>query len=119
MPTNVVVGQRTGTSIALSWGASTDNTGVTEYGLYEGGTRVSTASATNGIVSGLSCGRNYTLGIDAADGAGNRSAQAVVMVSTTACGDTQPPAAPTGLAAPRSLRRPCRSDGPLRRTTSL
>ncbi len=79
--------------------ASTDNTGVTQYGLYEGGTRVSTASATNGIVSGLSCGRNYTLGVDAADGAGNRSAQAVVMVSTTACGDTQPPAAPTGLAA--------------------
>jgi chitodextrinase len=98
-PTNVVVGQRTGTSIALSWGASTDDTGVTEYGLYQGGSLASTTSSTTGIVSGLTCGRSYTLGIDAADGAGNRSPQAVVMVSTTDCADTQPPTAPTGLAA--------------------
>ena len=45
---------------------------------------------TTGIVSGLSCGTNYTLGIDASDAAGNRSAQAVVMVATTACVDTYP-----------------------------
>ena len=63
MPTNVVVGQRTGTSIALSWGASTDNTGVTEYGLYEGAAlaRRSSSRGTNGIVSWSSCGRNDTL----------------------------------------------------------
>jgi len=98
-PTNIVVAQRTGTSIALSWAASTDDTGVTEYGLYQGGTLVSTASSTTGIVSGLTCGTSYTLGVDAADGAGNRSPQAVVMVSTSDCADTQPPAAPTGLTA--------------------
>ena len=98
-PANVVIGTRTGTSIALSWAASTDDTGVVRYGLYQGGTLVSSPSGTAGIVSGLSCGTNYTLGVDAVDAAGNHSGQALVMVATTACGDTQPPTAPTGLAA--------------------
>jgi chitodextrinase len=97
-PGNVVVGTRTATSIALSWAASTDDTGVVGYGLYEGGEVASTLTGTAGIVSGLSCGTSYTLGVDAVDAAGNRSPQAVVMVSTTACSDTQPPSAPTGLA---------------------
>jgi chitodextrinase len=98
-PTNVVIGTRTGTSIALSWAASSDNTGVVSYGLYQGGTLVASPSGAAGIVTGLSCGTTYTLGVDAVDAAGNRSEQALVMVATTACGDTQPPTAPTGLAA--------------------
>ena len=56
-------------------------------------------AGTNGIVSGLSCGTNYTLAVDAYDAAGNHSSQTVVMVATTACADTQAPAAPTGLKA--------------------
>ena len=39
-PANIVIGTRTGTSIALSWAASTDDTGVVRYGLYQGGTLV-------------------------------------------------------------------------------
>ena len=66
------------------------------YGLYKSGTRVATPTGTTGIVSGLTCGTSYTLGVDAVDAAGNRSPQAVVMVSTTACSDTQPPSTPTG-----------------------
>jgi chitodextrinase len=58
---------------------------------------VATTAGTTGIATGLSCGTNYTLGIDAVDAAGNRSAQAVVMVATAACADTQAPTAPTGL----------------------
>jgi chitodextrinase len=98
VPANVIAGTRTATSIALSWSPSTDNVGIIGYGLYRGGTRVSTTSSTSGIVSGLTCGTNYTLGVDAYDAAGNRSAQAVVMVATTACADTQAPSTPTGLA---------------------
>jgi chitodextrinase len=98
-PTNVVATSRTATSIALSWSASTDNVGVTGYGLYRGGSRVGTSSTTTGIFSGLSCGTNYTLGVDAYDAAGNRSSQTVVMVSTTACADTTPPSAPSNLTA--------------------
>jgi chitodextrinase len=99
VPINVVAGTRTATSIALSWSSSTDNVGVVGYGLYRGGSLVSTNSGTTGIVGGLTCGTNYTLGVDAFDAAGNRSSEAVVMVSTAACADTQAPTAPTGLKA--------------------
>ena len=79
--------------------------GVTGYGLYRGGTRVATTAGTTGIVSGLTCGTNYTLAVDAYDAAGNRPPQAVLMVSTTACPDTQPPSTPTGLTSRTSHRR--------------
>jgi chitodextrinase len=98
-PSSVVATTRTATSIALAWSPSTDNVGVVGYGLYRAGALVGTASGTTGIVSGLTCGTNYTLAVDAYDAAGNRSPQTVVMVSTTACGDTQPPSTPANLVA--------------------
>jgi chitodextrinase len=97
-PANLAATTRTATSIALSWQASSDNVGVTGYGVYRGGSRVATASSPTWIVSGLACNTSYTLAVDAVDAAGNRSQQAVVMVSTTACADTQPPTVPTSLA---------------------
>ena len=99
VPTNVVATSRTSTSIAISWSAASDNVGVTGYGVYRGGTRVGTTGSTTWIFSGLSCNSNYTIGVDAQDAAGNRSTQAVVLLSTTACPDTTPPSAPAGLAA--------------------
>jgi chitodextrinase len=99
VPTNVVASSRTTTSIALTWSASTDNVGVTGYGLYRGGTQVGTSSGTTGIFSGLICNTNYTLALDAYDAAGNHSSKVTLMVSTTACPDTTPPTAPAGLAA--------------------
>ena len=98
-PASVTAGTRTATSIALSWQPSDDDVGVVGYGMYRGGTRVGTSTATTWIFSGLTCGTNYTLAVDAADAANNRSAQSVLMVSTTACSDTQAPTAPTNLNA--------------------
>jgi chitodextrinase len=98
-PANVTVSSRTATSIALTWSGSTDNVGVTGYGLYRNGSSTGSTATTSGIFSGLTCNTSYTLGVDAADAAGNRSAKAVVMVSTTACPDTTPPSTPTGLTA--------------------
>jgi chitodextrinase len=98
-PADIVASSRTATSIALTWSASTDNVGVTGYGLYRGGTQVGTSSGTTWIFSGLTCNTNYTLAVDAYDAAGNRSAKVSLMVSTTACPDTTPPTAPSGLAA--------------------
>ena len=69
-PANVTAGTRTATSIALSWQPSTDDVGVVGYGMYRGGTRVGTSTATTWIFSGLTCGTNYTLAVDAADAAG-------------------------------------------------
>jgi chitodextrinase len=98
-PTGVVASSRTATSIALIWNASTDNVGVVGYGLYRAYSATSSSSSTTGIFSGLTCNTNYTLAVDAYDAAGNRSNLTTVMVATTACPDTTPPSAPTGLAA--------------------
>jgi chitodextrinase len=93
-PTNVAASTRTETSIALAWKGSTDDVGVTGYGLYLNGSRVSTSSTTTGIFSGLKCGTNYTLAVDAVDAKGNRSQQAVLMVATSACPQAPPPPPP-------------------------
>jgi chitodextrinase len=98
-PQSLVASSRTTTSIALSWFASNDNVGVVGYGLYRAGVQVGASNTTTGIFSGLTCNTNYTLAVDASDGAGNRSSKSTVMVATTACPDTQPPSAPTGLVA--------------------
>jgi chitodextrinase len=98
-PTGVVASSRTATSIALIWNASTDNVGVVGYGLYRAYATTGSSSGTTGIFSGLTCNTNYTLAVDAYDAAGNRSALSTVMVSTTACPDTQAPSTPSGLAA--------------------
>jgi len=98
-PRDVAASSRTATSIALTWTASTDNVGVTGYGLYRGGTSTGASSTTTGIFSGLTCNTNYTLAIDAQDAAGNRSLKTTVLVATAVCPDTAPPSAPTGFAA--------------------
>ena len=97
-PGGVQASSRTATSIGLVWSASSDNVGVTGYGLYRAGALVSTVTSTSGVFSGLTCNTNYTLAVDAADAAGNRSAKTTLMVATTACPDTAPPSAPTGLS---------------------
>ena len=111
-PTNVTASTRTTTSIALTWAPATDNVGVAGYGVYNGGELVDTTAGTSGIVSGLTCGTNYTLAVDAFDGSGNSSAKSTaVMVSTLPCADTSAPTvavtAPTNGAtvAARSTRR--------------
>jgi chitodextrinase len=79
------------TSITLSWSASTDNVGVTGYGIYNGPTSVGTTASTGYAVTGLTCNTSYVLSVDAFDAAGNRSAKASVTKSTTACSSPPPP----------------------------
>jgi chitodextrinase len=73
------------TSVGLNWSASTDSTGVVGYGVYRAGTQVGSAVSTSTAVSGLACATSYSLGVDAVDAAGNRSAPATVTVTTAAC----------------------------------
>ena len=109
----VSVSSRTATSIALTWSASTDNVGVTGYGLYQGGASTGQSAGTTGIFTGLACNTNYTLAVDAVDAAGNRSPKTTLMVSTTACPDTQAPSTPDRA---RGLERhPDRADPELER----
>jgi chitodextrinase len=99
-PPGLVVTGAGATSISVSWNASTDNVGVTGYGVYRNGTQVgSTAEPVRTYTfTGLACGTSYTLGVDAADAAGNRSARSQVTASTSGCADTSPPTAPPAFA---------------------
>ena len=111
-PTNVTASTRTTTSIALTWAPATDNVGVAGYGIYNAGELVNTTAGTTGIVSGLTCGTNYTLAVDAFDATGNSSTKTTVMVSTLPCADTTAPTvtltAPTnGSTVTRHDQRVC------------
>ena len=90
-PTNVTVSTRTTTSISLTWGSATDNVGIASYGIYNGAALVATTAGTTGIVGNLTCGTNYTLGVNAVDATGNNSSRTTIMVSTQPCGDTTAP----------------------------
>jgi chitodextrinase len=92
-PTNLTQTATTETSIALSWAASIDNVGITGYGLYRDGTRITTSAATSHTFAGLACDRSYTFGVDAVDAAGNRSTTALLTAKTAACSTPTP--APT------------------------
>ena len=72
----------TQTSISLSWAASSDNVGVTGYGVYSNGTLAGSPTATSYTVSGLTCGTSYSVAVDAVDAAGNRSAKATRLPRT-------------------------------------
>ncbi len=86
----------TESSVVLAWTPSTDNVGVVEYGLYASGLRVATVSDASATLTDLSCGTSYLIALDAADAAGNRSAQASAFYKTSACPSTnKPPTTPT------------------------
>lgn len=93
-PTALTVAARTTTSITLSWTASTDNQALAGYGVYRGGTSVGSPTTTSFMFTGLACATSYGLGVDAFDATGNRSSQAPITASTSACPDTTPPSAP-------------------------
>ena len=91
----------TGSSVSLAWNSATDDVGVTEYAVYRGGNLVGTGLGTTRTVTGLACGTTYSFAVEAADAAGNRSAQATLNAATVDCPtgpDTEAPTAPTGLA---------------------
>ncbi len=98
VPAGLAMTGATQTSVSLSWSASTDNVGVTGYGVYKNSVQAQTSSTTSATVSGLSCGTSYTFAVDAYDAAGNHSAKsASLSASTSTCSDTQAPTVPTNL----------------------
>ncbi|MFE0076478.1 hypothetical protein ACFWYW_47160, partial [Nonomuraea sp. NPDC059023] len=84
-------------SLAFAWDAATDNVGVAGYGVYLGGVKQGGDQAERThTITRLARGTSYTLQVDAADAAGNRSAPALLVASTLAGAD---PSAPPGLTA--------------------
>ena len=73
----------TETSVTLSWEASTDDTGVTGYDVYQGNTIKTSVSGTTANITGLTANTTYPFSVKAKDAAGNASASSTVLEVTT------------------------------------
>ena len=104
-PTGLTATAATQTSVNLSWSASTDNTAVTGYDVFNGSTSTATTAATSATVSGLTCGTSYTLGVDAYDAAGNHSAKTTVTATTALLRHAGPDDADARSPRPAAPRR--------------
>jgi mannan endo-1,4-beta-mannosidase len=82
-PTGLRVTGTTASSVSLSWTASTDNTGVTGYQIFRGGTQVGTSTTTSFTSSGLTASTAYSFTVRARDAAGNTSAASTAVTGTT------------------------------------
>ncbi len=82
----------TATSTNLTWGASTDNVGVTGYDVLRNGATVATVTGTSYSATGLSPSTAYTFQVKARDAAGNLSAGSNTISVTTSAGGTGCPA---------------------------
>ncbi|MBY9078826.1 fibronectin type III domain-containing protein [Paenibacillus sp. HN-1] len=98
-PTALAGTSPTYSSVALTWGASTDNVGVTGYNVYQNGNLVAISQTNSYTVTGLKANTAYTFTVKAIDAAGNVSAASNSVIVTTAdSNDHTAPTAPAGLA---------------------
>jgi hypothetical protein len=79
-------------AITLGWTAASDEIAVTGYTLYRDGVPIGSTPTTSYTVSGLACGTDHALDVEAFDAAGNISARAGTVASTAACDLSTPPA---------------------------
>src|SRR5213596_3733854 len=99
-PTGLTGAAAGSTGANLSWGASTDNVGVTGYVVRRNGLQVATPATTSYADAGLSAGATYSYTVAARDAAGNISPDSTsVSVTTAIAADTTAPTTPTGLTA--------------------
>ncbi len=100
-PSNLSSSNITTSSFTLSWTASTDNVGVTGYDVYQNGIKInpSNITSTSYNVTGLTSGTTYSYFVKAKDAVGNQSSPSTSLNITTNSPDSQPPTAPSNLAA--------------------
>ena len=82
-PANLQETGRSATTVSLGWTASTDNVGVTEYGVYRDGVEAGTAAGTSFTDTGLNPITSYTYQVTARDAAGNESSPSGSLVVLT------------------------------------
>jgi chitodextrinase len=93
-PTQLIVDSHTATSVSLSWTASTDNTGVSGYDIYNISTLVGTTTTTNYTFTTLEANSIYLFSVRARDTSGNVSPYSNLVFFTTI---NSPPTAPANL----------------------
>ncbi|NER13143.1 S8 family serine peptidase [Leptobacterium flavescens] len=86
VPANLTASNITQTTVDLSWTASTDNVGVTEYDVYQGANVVASVAGTSHQVTGLTADTAYSFSVRAKDAAGNESAASNAVNVTTLAG---------------------------------
>jgi chitodextrinase len=96
-PTDLTATATTGSSVALSWTASTDDVGVTAYDVLRDGVVVATVAGTTHMDTTVSPVTAYTYTVRARDAAGNTSDPSAPATVTTP--DTVAPSVPTGVSA--------------------
>jgi hypothetical protein len=72
-PTGLNVDKITGSGCKLTWGASTDDEGVSFYGIFDGDNYLGVALSNSYALSGLKQNTSYAITIKASDAAGNWS----------------------------------------------
>ncbi len=77
----------TASSVSLAWDASTDNVGVNEYEVFNGGALATTVTGTTATVPGLTADTAYSFTVQATDAAGNRSKPSPAVSARTSPGD--------------------------------
>ncbi|WP_416293288.1 chitinase [Paenibacillus illinoisensis] len=90
IPAGLTSSSITGTSVQLTWNASTDNVGVTGYDVYQNGILVKSTSAVTTTISGLTSGTAYVFTVKAKDAAGNVSTASNPLSVTTSTGTPNP-----------------------------
>ena len=75
IPANLAATAASTTSMALSWSASTDATGVAGYRVYRGGALIASPTTTSYMDTGLAANTQYSYTVSAFDGASNESIQ--------------------------------------------
>lgn len=83
VPTALVAGAVSGTSVAFSWTASTDNVGVTGYKVFRNGVQVGTTTTASYTDTTVVASTSYTYTVQAYDAAGNVSASSTGLAVTT------------------------------------
>lgn len=98
-PTNLNASAVMQSSLTLSWGASSDNIGVTGYDVYQNSVKINSSpvTTTSYNVTGLTAVTTYNYYVLARDAAGNISAPGNNIIIITP--DTQSPTTPSGLTS--------------------
>ena len=91
VPVNLQATSVSTSQINLTWGASTDDIGVTGYKVYRNGNLVASPAGTSYSDTGLAAGVTYTYAVSAFDAAGNNSAQSAPVSASTYGTDSTPP----------------------------